>query len=419
MEKGRDQTESDVRIYYGHIIVAISFFIIAIMWGGIYCYGVFFEPLRSDFGWTNAQTSGAYSLYMILHGVCYVITGKLNDQFGSRIVMTACGILLGIGYLLMSRIASLWQLYLIYGLIIAMGMSGGFVPLISTVAKWFVTKRSLMTGIGASGVGVGTMIMPPIANWLISSYGWRASFFVIGIISLFLIVLLSQFLKRNPAESAERINEKDRMKERSMNLPVGKFTLNQAIHTSQFWMVFIMFLGFGFYVQTIMIHIVIYAKNLEPLLANPAFILTIIGALSITGRVLMGASGDRIGNRAVAVIGFSLMVFGACLLMVFKIWTLYLFGAIFGFAYGGLVAIQSPLIADLFGLRSHGSILGIIVFAVTIGGSIGPSFAGYMLDLTNSYYTPFLVLTIISGISLALILLLRPTNYQKLNTQLQ
>jgi MFS family permease len=410
MGEGNDQTGSEAGIYYGYIIVAVSFFIVTIMWGAIYCYGVFFEPLRTDFGWTRTQTSGAYSLYMILHGVLYIVTGRLNDKFGPRVVMTACGLLLGIGYLLMSRIAAIWHLYLIYGVIIAMGMSGGFVPLISTVARWFVRKRSLMTGICAAGVGVGTMTVPPIANWLISSYGWRSSFFMIGIMSLVTIVLFSQFLKRNPAKMGKPINETDEIKQEITNLQGEGASLRQVIDTRQFWLLFTAFLGFGFYVQIIMVHIVTYAKNLEPPVGNPAFILTIIGSLSIVGRVLMGAGGDRIGNRAGMIIGFFLMVLGACILIACKdLWALYLFGAIYGFAYGGVIAIQSPLIAHLFGLRSHGSILGIIIFAATVGGSVGPSLAGYLADLTNSYYLSFLALSIVSAISLALTLLLRPT----------
>jgi MFS family permease len=416
MEKRKNQAGIEGKIYYGYIVVAISFFIITIMTGTIYSYGVFFEPLRDDFGWTNAQTSGAYSLYMIIHGLFYIVTGRINDRFGPKIIMTVCGLFLGVGYLLMSQVNNIWQLYLNYGLIIALGMSGGYVPLVSTVSRWFVKKRSMMTGICVAGVGAGTMVIPPIANWLISNYNWRTSFIVIGVVSLSFIVLGSQFLKSNPAEIGIRIEGKvDETINTNKNPQGSGFTIYQSIHTIQFWLLFLIFFCFGFYIQTIMVHIVTYAKNYEQILTNPAFIMTIIGALSIIGRVLIGVSGDKIGNKLAAVICFALMFVAAILLVILKkAWIFYIFGAIFGFAYGGLVSLQSPLIADLFGLSSHGSIFGIITFAITIGGGVGPAFAGYMLDLTNSYRIPFLSLTIISAINFGLIFLLKATSYQEL-----
>lgn len=420
MGKRKNQADIEGRFYYGYIVVAISFLIITIMGGAMYSYGVFYEPLRNDFGWTSAQTSGAYSLYMIMHGLFYIVTGRLNDRFGPRVVMTGCGLLFGVGYLMLSQINTIWQLYLIYGLIIAVGMSGSFVPLVSTVSRWFVKRRSLMTGICVAGVGVGTMVIPPIANWLISNHSWRASFKVIGIISLVFILITSQFLRSSPDENERSTNNNEKIKNADTNSQGKDFSLYQAIHTIQFWLLCAIFFCFGFYIQTIMVHIVTYAKNYEILLTNPAFIMTIIGALSITGRVLIGASGDRIGNKIVAIICFALMFIAACLLMLFKgAWTLYFFGVIFGFAYGGLAAIQSPLIADLFGLISHGSIFGIITFVITMGGGIGPSFAGYIFDITNSYHIPFLILTFISAINLGLIFLLGSTSYQRLNKQLQ
>jgi MFS family permease len=419
--KKKDQSDIEGRFYYGYLVVTVSFLIITIMTGIMYSYGVFFDPMKSDFGWTNAQTSGAYSLYMVFHGLLYIVTGRLNDRFGPRLIMTVSGILLGIGYLLMSQISIIWQLYLIYGIIIAFGMSGGYVPLVSTVSRWFVKRRSLMTGICVAGIGAGTMVMPPFATWLISNYNWRTSFIVIGIISLLFIVPGSQFLKSNPTEIRIATKEDiDGIKKSNINSQGKGLTLCQAIHTIQFWLLFLIFFCFGFYIQTIMVHIVIYAKNYEPLLTNPAFIMTIIGALSIIGRILIGASGDKIGNKMAAFICFALMFIAAFLLMLSKgIWMFYIFGAIFGFSYGGLVSVQSPLIADLFGLVSHGTIFGIITFAITIGGGIGPLFAGYMLDLTNSYHIPIISLTIISGINFCLIFLLKSTNNQNCYKQLK
>ena len=100
------------RFFYGHVIVALVFLIMLVQGGALYTFGVFFKPLSSDFGWTRAATSGAFSLYMTLHGLLFIVTGRLNDKFGPRVVLSGCGLFLGTGYLLMSQISDLWHLYL-------------------------------------------------------------------------------------------------------------------------------------------------------------------------------------------------------------------------------------------------------------------------------------------------------------------
>jgi len=153
------------KFFYGYVVVALAFLIMAIMGGTIYTFGIFFKPLAGDFGWSSAATSGAFSLQMVIHGLFYIVTGRLNDRFGPRLVVSACCLLLGAGYLLMSQISDIWQLYLFYGVVIGIGMSGAFVPLGSTVARWFVKRKGAMIGIAVAGISVGTMIMPPVASW--------------------------------------------------------------------------------------------------------------------------------------------------------------------------------------------------------------------------------------------------------------
>jgi MFS family permease len=396
------------KFFYGYIIVLVAFFIMLVMWGAIYSFGIFFKPLLTEFGWTRAETSGAYSLFMVLHGLVYILTGRLNDKFGPRIVLAVSGLFLGLGYLLMSQVSAIWQLYLFYGVVIAMGM-GGTVPLMSTVARWFTRRRGLVTGIVMSGSGLGTMIMPPMASWLISSYGWPVSYLVIGIITLVLVILAAQFLRRDPTQIGQLPYGADKVKGEGLNLEVGGFSLGAAIRTRQFWMLAVMFLFWAFCVQVIMVHIVPHAIDTGISPASAAGILTIIGGLGIAGRVIMGGSGDRIGNRLALIISFMLIVLALSWVVAAEgMWMLCLFAIIFGFAYGGSVALQSPLVADLFGLRAHGAILGATAFASSIGGAIGPLLAGYIFDITSSYYLAFLVSVTISIVGLVLVSLLTP-----------
>ena len=192
--------DSEPRFFYGYVIVAVAFLLMLIMWGAYYSFGIFFEPLLAEFGWTKAMTSGAFSLSFFLTGVLGVLAGKLTDRFGPRVVMTACGVFLGIGYILVSRTENTWQLYLFYGIVVAIGMAASVTPLQSTVARWFVKRRGVMNGIINSGIGGGMVIVPPLAHQLISHYGWRLSYIIVGCATLVLITLSAQFLRRDPAQ---------------------------------------------------------------------------------------------------------------------------------------------------------------------------------------------------------------------------
>ncbi len=399
------------KFFYGYIVVLAAFVIMVVMWGGIYSFGVFFTPLLTEFGWTRAETSGAYSLFMVLHGLFCIVTGRLNDRFGPRIVITTCGFFLGLGYLLMSRINTIWQLYLVYGVIIAIGMSGGFVPLVSTVTRWFVKRRGLMTGIAVAGIGAGTMIMPPVASWLISSYGWRTSYIVIGSIALVLIILAAQFVRRDPTQMGQLPYGADKVKEESLNLEAGALSLRETIHTKQFWTFCVIWAFFAFCVHAIMVHIVPHAIDMRISAASAASILTIIGGLSIAGRVIMGGVSDRIGNKLALIICFILILIALFWLLAAKeLWMLYLFAVVFGFAYGGHVPLVSPIVADLFGLRAHGLILGVVIFVGAIGAAMGPLLAGHVFDITSSYRLAFLACVALSVVGLILISQLRPTS---------
>ncbi len=401
-------SDSKPRLFYGYIIVFAAFLIMAVTWGTVYSYGVFFKPLSAEFGLTRAVTSGAYSLVFFLNGVLSIFAGRLSDRFGPRIVITFCGLFLALGYLLMSQISASWQLYLFYGMV-GIGSSGSYVPTISAVARWFIKRRGMMTGIAMAGAGLGVLIMPPIANWLISSYGWRTSYIVFGIITLVIIILAAQFLKRDPSKMGRMPYGGGELEPTSLNFEGGGFSLKEVIHTRQFWMLGMMFFFFAWSLQSILVHIVPYTTDLEISSANAATILAIIGGCSLAGRVILGSVADRIGNKQTVTICFSMMFFALLwLLFARDLRMFYLFAVIFGLAYGGWGALVSLMVAELFGLASLGVILGSVTLVESTGHAVGPILTGWIFDFTGSYQLAFSVCAAISMISIILALLLRP-----------
>jgi MFS family permease len=395
------------KLFYGYIVVAAALLITIIAHGAQYTFGIFFKPLLAQFGWTSAATSGAFSLYLVLWGFLSIFVGRLNDKFGPRLVVTVCGFFLGLGYLLMSQIGAIWQLYLFYGVIIAVGMSGAWVVLISTIPRWFVKRRGMMTGVVTSGSGIGTILLSPVASQLIADYGWSRSYIIVGAGVLVLLMFAAQFLRRDPQQTGQLPYGGEVARAESPNYPCGGFFFREAVGTGPFWMVCAIFFCFGFDLYTIMVHIVPHAIELEISPISAASIIAVIGGVNAAGRIGIGSIADRIGNKRCLIISFILMV--AALLWVMaarEMWMFYLFAAIFGIGYGGLAALMSPVPAELFGLQSLGAVVGAVVCSFTIGGAIGPVLAGRIFDLTGSYSLAFWACTAagVAGIILSALL---------------
>jgi len=405
----RQSPGAEPAFFYGYIVVMAALCAMVAMYGTRAVFGVFFKPMLTEFGWTRALTSGALSLSMVVQGSLAVVMGGLNDRLGPRIVLTLSGFLVGLGHLLMSQIGALWQLYLFYGVIIGVGMGGVLVPLLSTVARWFVARRNMVTGIVVTGIGISGLIAPPVANWLISAYDWRVSYMVLGSLILVVGVLAAQFLRRDPTQMGQVSYGGNEGREQGLKAGTEGFSLREAAYTRQFWVVVGMFFCLGFCLFGIMVHIVPHATDLEISAASAANILAAMGGAGIAGNVLLGGSGDRIGNRLVCVIGFILIAADLFwLVSVTEVWMFYLFAVILSFAAGGCTTAESPLVAALFGLSSHGLLLGIVSLGFTTGAAIGPFVTGYIFDVTGSYQVAFLVSAAIGIVGLVLTALLRP-----------
>jgi len=373
-------------------------------------FGVFFNPLLNEFGWTRAMISGASSLSFILMGVLGIVMGGLTDRFGPRIVLTICGFLLGLGYLLMSQVQDRWQLYLLYGVAIGVGMSGIWAPLLSLVGRWFVKRRGLMTGIVIAGGGIGALAGPMVITRLIAAHGWRTSCIMLGSITLLVIVLIAQFLKRDPGDIGQLAYGASEEREPAVASEVPGFSLKEVVHTPQFWLVFFMLFCLGVGIFSILVHIVPHSRELAVPAITAANILACIGGVSIIGNLAMGRAVDKIGPRQVLIIGLILML--AALLWLVparEVWMLYLFAVVFGFAHGGTATAHAPVVARLFGLNSLGSIFGLATLGFTLGGAAGPVMTGYIFDLTGSYKLAFISCAVIGFIGLVLAAILRPT----------
>jgi len=345
-------------------------------------------------------------MVLLVMGALGILFGRLNDRLGPRQILLVSGFFLSAGYLLMSRLAAPWQLYVFYGLLVGVGMSTHDVVTLSTVARWFKQRRGLMTGIVKAGTGTGQFIIPLVASALIAAVGWRTTYAVIGVFVLAVYVVASRLMRRSPGEMGLKPYGEtggDALLDGQPGL-----LLSEAVRTPQFWWTCLSYFCVIFCAMTVLVHIVPHASDIGMAEPSAAAVVSTIGAVSVVGRVTMGTASDRIGSRKAFLLCFAVLILALLWLQVASsAWMLFAFAVVYGFAHGGFYTVLSPTVAELFGLRAHGAIFGIVYFWGTLGGAIGPVVAGRVFDVRQSYDVAFWLLVGLAFLGLLLMLRVR------------
>jgi MFS family permease len=400
------------RIFYGYIMVIAAFFIMLAYSATRSVFGIFFDPMVSQFHWSAALLSGAFSLSIVMDGTSGILWGRLTDKLGPKRVLVACGLIAGIGYILLFWVHSIWQMYLIYGIMIGIGMGGIFVPVSTSLPRWFIARRNSANGIALVGMGVGTLIISPIAYWLVTTYKWPLSYVIIGGSFLVIVITSALFTKADPAEIGQKPYTGSGQVQNKLKAAVRDFTLAEAIKSRQMWLAFMMFFCFGFASLSMMVHLVPHIINIKISAATAASVMATVGAINVIGRLAFGFIGDRLGSMQSYLLGF-FVILGSLIWLIFmrEAWMFYAFAVLWGFSAGGMGTVQTPIIAELFGIKSLGAIFGVCGLGVMVGGSIGPVVIGYLFDIEGNYRIAFITCAIfaVAGIFLNLWL----TRYKK------
>jgi MFS family permease len=412
-DNSENSPQKTAGFYYGYVIIIACFFITLVVYIVQYAFGVFFKPMSSEFGWNRALTSGAFSLSWIVQGVLGIVMGGLNDRFGPRLVISICGFLIGISYLLMSQISAVWQFYILSGVLVGAGLSGIVIPLGSTMARWFVNKRNMMTGLGFLGVSSGVLVGSPISVLLISEYNWRTSYLILGGVVIVIVLIAAQWLKREPPSIQHNSEKRAELSQRAGN-EVRSLSLKEATSIKQFWLVATALFCLGFVNFAVFVHIVPHATDLGIEPGAAAGIMAIIGVGACLGGLLLSIIADKIGNKNVYIVGYSIMLLTLfSLLFAQTMLPFYIFAIFFGFALGGCNSTQSPFIASLFGLRAHGLIFGVLICGYSIGSTLGSLIPGYIFDSTGNYQWSFIIDIILGLIAITSIIVLKPVKWVK------
>jgi len=403
------------RLHYSWVIVilAVSAMVVHAVINST--FGIFLRPLTVEFGWDRGALAAAASIRSLVGGSFGILAGRLCDKYGPRPLIMASGILAGAAFLLMSRISSLWQIYLIWGLLVGIAFSSVTIPIMSTVPRWFVTNRGKAQGFTWAGGSMGHAIWPTFTQWIISSYGWRQAYITVGFIYLLIMPLIAYFMKHSPQRIGLRpYGEKEITDAQPPPSAREGLSFKQAIRTGSFWNFGLTLFFSSFCVQVIFVHVVSHAIDIGIPAMIAASILSIIAIIASIGRFSVGFLSDKVGPRMVFTSGLSMLTLAIVLLLFAKeVWMFYMFAAFFGIAWGYFGPTLALVTAELFGLKYLGTIIATILFLGTMGGAIGAPLAGRIFDITGSYSLAFKILAMLGVLAVALsLILLRSKNYE-------
>ncbi|MBN8940920.1 MAG: MFS transporter [Rhizobiales bacterium] len=378
------------RLFQGWLVVAGAFAVTFVGFGSAYTFSAFVEPLQADFGASRGSVSLVFSLAGFLYFGLGVVSGPLADRWGSRRLAVLGMLLTGLGMAIASVAGSLTQIYLAYGLGVGLGVGLSYVPVIGAVQRWFVRRRGFASGLAVSGIGVGTLVMPPLASLLIQTLGWRTAYLVLGGLAAAIGAGMALLIENDPRDRG-LAPDGDPPVSGHQAMPPQGFSVRQAVTSRRFAGLYAACLicSFGLFVP--FVHLVPYAVDHGVAPASAVLLLGVIGVGSTAGRFFLGGLADRLG-RALAL--FAMFLGMALALAIWALsagfWPLAVFAFAYGVFYGGFVALLPALVMDHFGGRNVSGIIGILYTSVAFGTLIGPSAAGFAFDVSRSYMLPIL-----------------------------
>ena len=381
-------------------------------------FGAFFDPIIEQFGWSRALTAGAMSLQRMESGGVSPFVGWFIDKFGPRNVMLFGTFLTALGFILLSRIQELWQFYAAF-LVLTLGLSfGTFLIVTTAVANWFVENRSKALSFTMAGSGLGGVLVP-VVIWIIATTDWRTGLVIVGIGCLVVGIPVSFVMKSRPEDYGMlpdgaplpqdgdgHAQQGDATPRRSALSREVTMTTRQALTSRVFWQLAIA-MGVSGMVISASIHQIPAITSFGMSRNIAGFAILGVSIFSVVGRLGSGYFGDRLDKRHVIAVALLFQFIGTIVFAFSsEIWHLVIFVILWGFGFGASIPVRFALIADLFGRRHYGSIMGTLMTTSAVFGVIAPVLVGWIFDIRGNYREPFALMAFTLLIAIPMILTL-------------
>ncbi|MFC2002840.1 MFS transporter [Chloroflexota bacterium] len=406
-------------MFYGWWIVVLAF--VATAYGGAtvwYGFTAFFDPLIEEFAWSYTAISLAASLRGVEFGLMDIVVGFLVDRFSIRRIILVGSILIGIGWLILSRVNSLATFYMSF-FIICTGATGiSSVVFLSLITRWFYKRLGLALGLTMAGFGAGGFAVPGIV-YLLDVVGFRMVFFVFGVTALIIGGFTAYFLRDRPQDmgcgpdgvplyQGKYTSEHASIHSVEPTAPARDYTFKEAISKPAFWIVTYVSTILVFSLMMVSTHVMPYLEHLGYSRHTASIVAMMIPVMSITGRLGIGWVSDFISRRLILILT---LIGGTVGIMLFLYAHLFFFlisfVLLFGISYGGIIVLRPGILREYYGSTYIGSIIGLCFAVSMVGSIIGPTFAGWIFDTTSSYSIAWVVSGVLFLIGVPLVLIMK------------
>jgi len=339
-----------------------------VVFGVIYSFGVFIEPIAAELHTGRVATSALFSITSLTFYAFGSLTGHLSDRLGPRIVVSAGAGLVGAGLMTSAFIEQIWVGYLTYGIGVGLGAACAYVPTLAIVGGWFTRRRNAALGVAATGTGCGMLVMPPLAATLIEHFGWRHANMILGIGCALLLTICASVSERPPLASP------------------SSHSLGRVVRSTAFVMLYVSWILATAALFVPFVFLPAFALDLGVSQVLAAALISVLGGMSVIGRLGLGLLSDRVGTLRLFKV--ATLAMGASYLLWLAAtdygWLLG-FAAVLGLGYGVRIALMPVILIELFGLQSLGAVLGVFFTATGVSALVGPPLAGFIVDYTGSY----------------------------------
>jgi MFS transporter, OFA family, oxalate/formate antiporter len=384
------------------VILAAAFTTFTVSAGLMHSYTVFLVAFVEQFGWSRGETSIAYSVSQLVAGGSSPVVGMLVDRLGPRRLLLLGGGLLVLGLLGSAMIAHLWQIVVLYGVVMTFGANClGLVVFVPILSRYFVRHRGMAISIVQSANGFARALSAPLVEAAILGIGWRSTYLVqAGFMAAMVFPLAAWFRRADPPRPVSRAEGAEAAPASGLAVaPGGGWTLSEAMRTPHFWLLFAVYLFTGLGSFFVSLHQLAFAvdRGFDKLYA--ADVLGMGAFLAIFGTIITGTLSDYIGREVSAIMAYGFSIVGViCALFITgpnQGWLLWLHACLFGLTWGARGPAITAKTADLFPGAQLGAILGVITIGSGVGAALGSWGAGFIFDLSGSYELAF-ALSIVS-----------------------
>ncbi len=372
-----------MKFSYGWIVVGIGALMTCVGMGAMMSLAVFLTPISETTGWSRAGVSATATLNFLTMGVAGFVWGAISDRYGTRIVVLAGAILLGLGLVGASQATELWQFQLIYGLLVGTAAGSFYAPMIAAASLWIDKHRSLAVALVSAGMGVAPLTVAQFASWLNINYDWRAAMLIIGVASAGVLIPASLFLRQPPKAAAAVTDGGSAIDVAPSDVPL---TAAQALRTPQFITLALAHFACCACHSGPIFHMVAYAMvcGVAPMAAVSIY--GVAGLAGLGGRLALGAAADRIGAKPVLIGGLLVQALSAgTFLAVGQLNEFYALAVVFGLAYGGVMPLYAILVRQYFGEKIMGTMFGAVSMVASLGMALGPWAGGMVYDTFHGY----------------------------------